>query len=82
MNGNRRAELDGKAPVPGDMVGVRVSLEHAFDAHARLCGCREQRLDFEGRVDDDCDPGGIVTDEVRRTAQILVHELLKEQHGR
>jgi hypothetical protein len=39
-------------------------------------------LDVEGRVDDDGGSGVGVADEVRRAAEILVHELPEKQHER
>ena len=41
----------------------------------------EERLDREGRVDDDRDPRVLVADEVRRAAEVVVDEL-REDHAR
>jgi hypothetical protein len=57
-----------------------VGLEHALDPHAFLLGDSQILLDRERRIDDDGDTGLRITDEVRRAAQILVHELPKQQH--
>ena len=73
--------LQREAPVPRHMVGVGVRLEDALDAHALLLGDSQVLLDRERRVDDDGDARLRVTDEIRRAAEILVHELPKEQHG-
>ena len=73
--------LEREPAVPGHMIGVRVSLEHALDADALLCGGREQFLDRERWVDDDRHARLSVADEVRRAAEVFVHELPEEQHG-
>ena len=81
MHGDRQAVVDREAAVPRDVIGVRMGLEHALDPDA-LGGRRiEERLDLERGVDDDRDAGGRVADEVGRAAEIVVHELPKEQHG-
>ena len=47
--GSRLARrVEREAPVPGDVVGVVVRLEHADDPHARLLGRREIGLDRVG----------------------------------
>ena len=80
MNGNAHTVLEGEATVARDVVGVRVRLQHAFESHpGPLCSV-EVLLDRERRVDDNCHSRLIVTDEVRRAAEPIVHELLKEQH--
>jgi hypothetical protein len=61
---------------------MRVGLEHALDANAALGGGFDERLDREWGIDDDRDPRGVVTDQVRRTAEVVVDELPEEQHGR
>ena len=73
--------LEREAAVAGDVVGVRVGLEHALDPHALLLCGLEILLDRERGVDDDRDAGLCVTDQIRGAAEILVHELPEEQHG-
>ena len=80
MDGNRCAVLEGEPAVTRDMVGVRVRLEHTLDPDTLVRGCLQHGLDLERRVDDDGDSGRRVTDEVAGAAEILVHELPKEQH--
>ena len=80
MDGDGQAVLEREAPVPRDVVGVGVGLEHALDPHAGLAGSRDDRLDLQRRVDDDRDACVGVADQVAGAAEILVHELPKEQH--
>ena len=63
------------------MIGVRVRLEHPrqFDPLS-ACGAHVL-LDPKRGVDDDRETRVGVTDEVRRTTEVVVHELLEEQHG-
>ena len=81
MDRDGHAVLDGEASVARDVVRVRVRLEHALDADARPRRGLEQRLDRERRIDDDRDAGLRVADEIGRAAEVVVHELPKEQHG-
>ncbi len=78
---HRHPVLEREAPVPGEVVGVGVRLEHPLDPHARRVRRLEVLLDPEGRVDDDRDPGVGVADEVRGAPEVVVHELPEEQHG-
>ena len=47
-----RAGRGGQAPVPGDVVGVVVGLEHVLDAHAQVAGQAQVLVDVQARVDD------------------------------
>ncbi len=49
------------------------------DPHPARRGLRQHALDRVGRVDDRCDARVLVADQVRRTAEVVVNELL-EQH--
>jgi hypothetical protein len=73
--------LEREAPVPGEMVGVRVRLDHADDASFAMLGLLEVLLDRESRIDDDCLARARVADEVRSTPERVVDEL-REDHGR
>ncbi len=75
------AVLEPEAPVPGEVVGVRVGLDGADDAHVALVGLGEVLLDREGRIDDDGVTRTGIADEVGRAAQSVVDEL-REDHGR
>jgi hypothetical protein len=72
--------LEREAPVPGHVVGVRVRLEDAGDAHALALRGLDVLLDREGGVDDDGFSGGRIADEVRPATEVVVDELA-EQHG-
>ena len=73
--------LERAAAVARDVIRVRVRLEHALDLDSVGFGGRQVLLDLERWVDDDGDTRVGVTDEVRGTAEVLIHELPKEQHG-
>ena len=75
---DRHAVLEREAPVPGDVVGVVVRLEHADDPHACLLGRLEVGLDRVGGVDDHRLAGRLVADQVGRAAEVVVHKLLEE----
>jgi hypothetical protein len=62
------------------VVGVGVGLDRPDDPDASLVSLRQHRLDRVRRVDDRGDACLLVTDQVRRTAEVVVNELL-EQHG-
>ena len=72
------AVLEREAAVAGDVVGVVVRLEHAHDPHAGALRRLEVALDRVGGVDDDRLAGRLVTDQVGRAAEIVVHELPEE----
>ena len=80
VDAHRDAVLEREAAVPGDVVGVRVGLERADDSHVEPLGLREDALDRERRIDDHRLAGLLAADEVRGTAEIVVHEL-REEHG-
>ena len=79
VDADRQLVLEREAAVPGDMVGVRVGLEHAHDPHARLLGLLEVGLDRVGGIDDHRLAGRLVADQVGRAAEVVVHKL-PEQH--
>ncbi len=78
---DREPVLERESAVPGDVVRVRVRLEHAHDPHACFGRRLEVRLDRVGRVDDDRDPRLLVADEIGGATQVPVHEL-PEEHVR
>jgi hypothetical protein len=77
---DRRAGRRGQPPVARDVVGMRVGLEDVLDRHAQVPREREVLLDVELRVDDGCDPGIFVADQIRRATEIVVDHLA-EQHA-
>ena len=78
---DRQFVLERKASVTGDVVRMRMGLEHALDPNA-VRGCAlEVLLDLERGIDDDGHACGGVADQIRGAAQILVHELPEEEHG-
>ena len=81
VDADRDAMLERQPAVAGDVVGVRVRLDGAHDAHAVPLGLGEQRLDRIRRVDEHRDTRLLVTDEVTRAAEVVVQELV-EDHGR
>ena len=77
VDADRDAVLEREAAVPGDVVGVRVRLDRAHDPDAAPLGLGEDRLDREGGSTTTAIPGLLVSDEVTRTAEIVVQELVK-----
>ena len=71
--------LEREPPVPGDVIGVGVGLEHAHDADARFVSRFEVLLDRVRRVDQEGLPLAGVADQVGGAAEIVVDELA-EQH--
>ena len=67
--------LEREPAVPGDVVGMRVGLERADDSHVEPLGLPQDGLDRERRVDHDRLARLLAADEVRRAAEIVVHEL-------
>ena len=77
----RSAVVEGETAVPGNMVGVVVRLQNAVDAHVTVLGLLEVLLDRVGGVDDQGDAVLLVADEVGRTTEVVVEELLEEHGG-
>src|SRR5262249_7480827 len=80
MHPDRQAVLEGEAPVTGDVIRVRVRLEHADEPNFLPLRLRQDRLDRVRRIHDEPGPRRLVADEVGGAAQVVVQELL-EQHG-
>ena len=71
--------LERQPPMAGEMVCVRVRLDRPHDPDAAPLGRRQHGLDRVRRIDDRGDARILVADQVRRTAEVVVNELL-EQH--
>ncbi len=67
-----------QAPVPGDVVGVVVGLEHVLDRDPPVAGQLEVLVDLKARVDDRGDPGPLVADQIRGATEVVVGDLLEE----
>ncbi len=80
VNRHRETVLEGEAAVAGDVIRVRVRLEHPLDPDAGLSGGLQVLLDREGGVDDDGEPRLQVADQIRGAAKVVVDELPKQQH--
>ena len=78
VHANRQAVLEREPAVAGDVVGVRVRLEHADDPDAVPLGLVEVLLDRVGRVDEERLARLLVSDEVGGAAEIVVDELAEE----
>ena len=74
--------LERQAAVAGDVVGVRVRLEHARDPQPSRRGLLEERLDRVRGVDEHRLARLLVTDQVRRAAEVVVDELAQEHRRR
>ncbi len=77
-----RAGRGDQPPVPGDVVGVVVRLQHVLDADAAVAGELEVLVDLEARIDDRGDAGALVTDQVGGAAEVVVGDLLEEHRPR
>ncbi len=75
---HRDAVLEREAPVAGDVVGVRVRLQHGHDAHVVALGLLQVALDRVRGVDDDGLVGLLVAYQVGGTAEIFVHKLAED----
>ena len=73
--------LERESPVPRDVIGVGVSLEHSNDADSGVVGRLEVLLDCVRGVDQEGLPLAGVADQVGGAAEIVVDELAK-QHTR
>ena len=79
MQDDRRLGGGDEVTVAGDMVGVRVRLEHVGDAKTLLAGDPEVvRHAVAAGIDDDRLPRLAASDEVREAPRLLVHELLED----
>ena len=78
MNGDGQAVLEREPAMAGDVVGVSVRLEHAHDPHALLVSRLEVLVDCVRGVDHEGFAAGLVTDQVRGAAEIVVDELAEE----
>jgi hypothetical protein len=78
VDGDGHIVLEREPAMAGDVVGMRVRLEHADDPHAGSLGFREVGLDCVGGVNDHGLAGCLVADQVGRAAEVVIHELAKE----
>ena len=78
---NRHAVLEREPPVPRDVVGMRVRLEHADEPQVVPLRGVQVLLDPERGIDHHRFAERFVADEIRRAAEILVDELPAD-HGR
>src|SRR4026209_2229314 len=69
MDAHRDAVLEREAPVPGQMIRMRVRLDHPDDARIASRGLLEVLLDRERRIDDDRVTRARVADAVGSTAE-------------
>ena len=76
---NGHAVLERQPPVPGDVVGVGVRLQHPHDAEARALRLLQIRLDRVGGVYHGRLAAVLVADQVGRAAEIVVDALEKDQ---
>ena len=72
------AVVECKAAVPGEVVGVRVRLEHAREPDFLVRGLVEVLLDRVRGIDDHGFTGVLVADQVRRAAEAVVDELAED----
>ena len=78
MDADGQSVLQSEAPVPREVVGMGVRLEHPDDADAPSLRLLEVRLDRVGGIDDHRLTARLVADQVGRAAEILVDALLED----
>ncbi len=78
MNVDGRAGGGRESPVPGDVIGVVVGLEHVLDPHSVKAAEAQVGVDVPLRIDHCGDP--VVADQVGGATEVLVQNL-PEQHG-
>jgi hypothetical protein len=71
--------VEREAAVAGQMVRVSVRLDRAHDLHVALGRHFQHRFDGVRWIDDRSDCCVLITDQIRRTAEVVVQKLL-EQH--
>ena len=71
-------ELEGECAVARDVVGVRVRLDDAHELRLVALERAHQRARIERRIHDDRLIDLLAADEIRRTAEVGVDELLKD----
>ena len=72
--------LECEPPVSGDVVRMRVRLQHRDEPRPVAPARIQVLLDRVGRIDDDGRACMLVTYEIRPTAETVIDKLL-EQHG-
>ena len=82
VDAHREPVLEREPAVPGEVVGVRVRLDHTHEPDPAALGLLEVLLDREGGIDDDGFSGVLVPDEVRRTPECVVDELREDHDAR
>ena len=75
---HRQRVLECETAVAGDVVGVRVCLEHANDSDSEPLGLHQVRLDRVRGIDEQRLAGRLVADEVGGAPEVLVDELPQE----
>ena len=73
-----RAGRGDEAAVAGDVIGMVVGLEDVLDAHAEVARQAQVLVDVELGVHDGGDAGGLVTDQVAGTAEVVVDDLAED----
>ena len=76
---DRRPGCPRQSPVPGDVVGVVVGLEHVLDPHPVQARQAQVGVDVPLRVDYRGDARGRIADQVGGAAEVLV-DYLAEEH--
>ena len=78
MNADGKSVLEGEPAVAGQMVGMRVRLQHARGSQSCPLDLGEHRPDVVGRVDDDGLARLFVSDQVAGAAEVVVDELAQQ----
>ena len=82
MGRDPHAALGRKHPVPRDVVGVRVRLDHPDELQAVLEAHVEDGLHMKRRIDHDRLSDVVATDDIRGAAEIAGQDLLEDHRVR
>jgi hypothetical protein len=78
VHSHRHAVLERQPSVAGYVVGMRMRLDRADEAHAASLALVQVLLDRICRIDDNGHPGVLVSHDVRSASEVVIDELLEE----
>ncbi len=76
-----RARGGDQPAVPGDMVRVVVRLQDMLDGDAPVSRQLEVLVDLEAGIDHRCDPGALISHQVRGASEVVVGDLAEDHRA-